>query len=104
MDIDDLRGLYHQDYDPYQETNELQKGSGFLITSGIFHEINEKDPGLIKMEKAYATDGRRLRMLCPGLFEYLGRKAKWDIEFAYDICGQALLEAAQCLHLVSSMT
>lgn len=90
MDIGDVRGLYHPDYNPYQAMNDLVKGGYTMSTSGIFYELDSQNTALVQMEKAFAIDGRRLWMMCPGLLEYLGRRAKWDIEFAYDICGQVL--------------
>jgi hypothetical protein len=63
-----------------------------MSTFGIFYDLNPKNAALVQMEKAFAIDGRRLWMMCPGLFEYLGRIAKWDIEFEFanEICGQIL--------------
>ncbi|KAI9158636.1 hypothetical protein HJFPF1_06634 [Paramyrothecium foliicola] len=56
-----------------------------LKTQGIFFEMDPEDAALAKMKTAYDKDGQRLWMMCPGLFEDLGRRGNWGTGFAHEI-------------------
>jgi hypothetical protein len=99
--LGDLMGLYHPEYNPILEENNINIGSRQITTRGIFYNMDYSNGALAKMKQAFDQDGRRLWLMCPGLFEDLGSETEWSIEFAHQVL-RSVFTNLQCKWTMSS--
>ncbi|KAH6661462.1 P-loop containing nucleoside triphosphate hydrolase protein [Plectosphaerella plurivora] len=70
VEVGDLQGLYHEDYNPYKKKNVM----GDLCTRGIFHPSNldTKNKAVMDMKAEFDNRGTRIWILSPALYTALG--------------------------------
>lgn len=85
--LGDIVGSYHEDYDPYAESNELVCGT--FIAAGIFYSTvydeQQAGPVLVRIKEIFDETGFRSWILSPKAFAELGCNPLRTGDFAQDV-------------------